>query len=668
MATIQPAVFPKCLVDELINQLGCDAIKESINNPGREDTTLIHKETLLDSFSTTASIKQYSKDNWYDTEWIEIEDFIDYITIYANVGGDTKGKYQEYMDYNHKYYGITISDVMLSVPSYHRIEDLKIRKNIEPARFEYLAIWMINQKIKQDPFLKNYADGLCKASYQTSIAEIGNRYYDMVFDHLGIVIEIQEDTKPHENNENDTLKKAIVVVNQQRIAYIKHSGFKVSNVEYINEKYLEIRKMLIQSILCSKSKESRFISAKSIRKAYLKHVFQNMMKDEIKNIKDKLKAFRKNTSFDNKDQKKICGLLKRLQSLETYFKNPDSNLLETIFNLKSDSELCVNKFNVPFDEVCEIFEIHKLAEKDILRDRVYDMATYREDNNGLFLDWKGLMRLGLKSHSDDSIVIEEYLLCVQEIYDHMLQNIEQHYTACLDLSKDMIDKRDRHVKETIQKKFVNKISDLEYTNSKLLNNYDLLIKETNEMYKQARSLYNSLKVKKMNQREVGFSKKCDEHLNKIQNILHHNVGKTFTVVAEYHKSVIKELPDFPIIHDDGRANFFPWVRKEDFESICARFDLGARVTQKIAKYFNGTFTDFKKVELIRGVIVDPNQTLYIDHISPKKEIETEEDEKALYEWGSEFLRRCQEDQDNEEPDVTEETSSEPESSRNVLDF
>ena len=212
----------------LVDRYGSDVIIKSEDVSDKNSDHYIDKTKLYDiTYKTFFDIKSS-----YNENYITIDQFVDFLlgknNTCANTDGTT-GKYHEFMSMTFALCNVSIKN---DIPYYENIEP-KLLKKIKPKREEYLICWWILYKISNDPFIKNFlfvnGKNLAWPTFQHNYS---GRFYDISFNMLRIVIEIQEDKTAHKNNLNDKLKETIVKFGGMRIKYFKLQEFNASINEY----------------------------------------------------------------------------------------------------------------------------------------------------------------------------------------------------------------------------------------------------------------------------------------------------------------------------------------------------------------------------------------------------------------------------------------------------
>jgi hypothetical protein len=84
------------------------------------------------------------------------------------------------------------------------------------------------------PFLKQFLH-LLGITYQQPIRKKDNKYYDLLFDKIDIVLEVQENADNHDDKDSDYTKEALVLLRDKRIYYFHIKLFQENNYQYLND-------------------------------------------------------------------------------------------------------------------------------------------------------------------------------------------------------------------------------------------------------------------------------------------------------------------------------------------------------------------------------------------------------------------------------------------------
>jgi hypothetical protein len=138
--------------------------------------------------------------------------------VEANDKKKTQGTYHILMPYIHALYGI--DNRPNNTPNYN---DIHKQHGIVPVRIEYEVLYWLQTCIKNDPFFQKIYD-FFEPSYQFKF-EKSNKIYDVAYEKVKLIIEVQEDGYHHNDNDDDIDKKCVVIKNNYRVYYIQPGAF-----------------------------------------------------------------------------------------------------------------------------------------------------------------------------------------------------------------------------------------------------------------------------------------------------------------------------------------------------------------------------------------------------------------------------------------------------------
>jgi hypothetical protein len=265
------------LKNYMIKRLGSDIICNSIRNPNKNDDIIINKNILLDYFTDNKIKEHAKKENWGSE--IPLKKFIDFLVDHAN-GIGTRSKYHEYMEFHPSLFGLSVDR---GIPNYDDIVSLELRNKIKYKRDEYIPCFWLVHKIRNHIFLKNFLD-FTQPEFQKVLSDNDDRIYDIVFDKLGIIIEVQEDASHHFNSKNDELKESLAICRDNYIMYFKIKSYKENHIKYLDEFW----NILYDHILASIFRES------TIRKKYVIYRFKEKCLQEKNKCELEKKGYKSN--------------------------------------------------------------------------------------------------------------------------------------------------------------------------------------------------------------------------------------------------------------------------------------------------------------------------------------------------------------------------------------
>ena len=506
-------------------------------------------------------------------EIVSIKDVINFFennTKYNN--NNTKGKYHELMPLTHAIYNVIIEN---DLPKY-----LEIHEKIKPMRIEFLICWWINHIIQNDNFLQKYLDYI-KPSYQTYI---DNRFYDIEFNKLDIIIEIQEDSSAHEENNNDITKESLIRIRSKRIIYFKCSEYYEDNYQYLDKFSNDLKKGLIASLL-SKDKE--------IREKYCIYRFMNMIEEEkkITNKKSKLSYLNRFTE--------VSSMISKMFIWKDKASDANNN----------------NKYVIPIENIQFITKFTNI-------DELLEIIDSKYDSKDGCITWKilnKLINLNSKMKDIDKETILEYLLSVEDIYQEICDLIIFHGNECIKNNINHFELYDNHTK----KKYDNEISKLKSKYETQLNKLNSELSENNKLIKSMKKSID--KVDKLIDTYIDDkrnSKKLHNLLqfsNEITNIKKDiQIDKSFINIKinkTIGSSILIGKQNLPIIYTNCPKDF---IYKDIFFGICIAHKLTITQINSIIEELIPTGCSSKKTRSIPYIKI-----LKVDTTEEKKELEDE---------------------------------------------
>lgn len=542
-----------------------DAVKNSENTPDAKSYYSIKKRYLLKDI-TDKVFHDYAEAKWTD-DYIQMYDFVDFIINKGNTNS-TRGKYQEYMDYVMAYYDVEIINYALDFDNVCET----IIKHIIPKREEYMAVWSIINMIREDPFLKKYKNDYLKTTYQQCVNKGDNRFYDLLFEEIGVIIEVQEYSFAHTQNFNDVLEEALVIARNKRIYYFKMGDYKENQYMYLRTTLEKIREMLIQAVLAKDE---------SIRKDYVFDMFENDVKKDIDKNQQMIKYI-KIQPYNKKEKKlMIQGLNNRITYLNTLSADDkDNKIIQKIFQWKSIAEKSYDKYVITIDDIAYILSIKNVDKKEKLTHEIYNEGNFIIKHHKVYLDWKGMVEVVIKTDRCDNIlktIILSYLTRVEEYYEYIVQGVQKHYQACLLASSQMIDIVNDHMKEKLSDQYQNKIDTQQEEINILTEENANVVRKINIVNKRSNQLYKSLKSKVSNKKEKSLIKEWKTKMKELDEIYKKNKLKALTIQKKVNMSIFKELPDFPIIYNGFEMGRIP---TDIFDAICKEWDIPKSVVNR----------------------------------------------------------------------------------------
>ncbi len=586
-----------------LKSLGVNEINKT-KNPDVKKGIFLDKDSLINLYKDNdKNIETYFQE---DTK-ICLMEFIAYATT-RNQKDNKRGIYQIYFDFLTKCYETTFVFERLDIPKDVSDEDVnKIifesmeedlidkvmtlypktfkNKKIEPKRHEYLAIWMIINQIKQDKFLRKYMDDELKPSYQKIISESDKKVYDLVFENIKLIVEVQEFSQAHTDSSNDVTKKNLAKTLDYAIIYFFEDEYFADQIGYIKKFTKDIKDLLYGGLFCKKNKDTNLSSDEfnALLKTFVDYNFIEKLKENKKSYERDLIDLKKNkASFEKKDYEEKVGCLTCIiEDLD--YKTQNTEFQETTHILSKWRRSCPNneQYCIPINskDFKRIFRNIEKISGDHMKN-IYDHIFKICGENGecpnyrttsfekvinLSFSWNGLVRLLTCS----DVLINEikkkiFKLNTDNISGYLYEQLLSVENSCylaierVRIYHENISERNEKQVENYEKVIVKK-QEKEKTEQveKLQNKIIFLKKEKSELKKK---LNNTMKktIKLIDYLEKNNSIKKNALINnkiaELSKDIHNNNTsngyklETHTVQFIQDQSVIKEIKDFPIVY------------------------------------------------------------------------------------------------------------------------
>ncbi len=471
-------------------------------NENRNSTNeYIIKKSMLNKLFSDTKIK---KKVWTNDRFVTVNEFIEFMEE-QNKSTDTMGCFHEYMEYIHTLYQVKtkkcddeddfsgldeferLNKEYQQLPFYHELTK-KIRDIVEPKRDEFKFVWWIIKNINLHPFLSKYKD-LLGITYQEPIVKKDKRFYDLLFNNINTVIEIQEDKGNHKNNYNDELKEAMVRVRGNQIYYLHIAGWK-SSIDFLEELWFGkenlfegIETILIKGILSydidnKNNSVTNFLLYQMNYNNYRnKKVLEKnivITKKNIDKLEDNKKKFEEkldtakskktiNSEISNliniisEENKKLNYDNIKLDRLDALIKGTNTEYINIILEWYKESYNDGNKFIInPYSENFEkIFRIGKITNEFLLLSKIcgicgkvnlssQDIDTQNCSKKDLRISFNGLLSVFLNpneeihseiiklispeknDYSKYSRYMLDLLLSIKDTYAKVIKYISEH--------------------------------------------------------------------------------------------------------------------------------------------------------------------------------------------------------------------------------------------------
>lgn len=600
----QSNICLKSLENYIRTTYGNSVIKKSSNNPNKDNQTLIQKSCFVDI--TDNKFNDLLTKTTIFNDYISLDIIATFLKTDANTS-NTRGKYHELMNMINAMYKIEIVNDM---PNYDVLEE-KVKLAIYPKRAEYLICWWILRKIRDDKFIGKYRffNGIkmTQPEFQKLISDDDARFYDIVFELLDIIIEIQEDNSAHAYNPNDLLKEALVKVRCKRILYFKMADYNSKNYIYLDEFWNnDLKPILIQGLLCTN---------KEIRQSYCIYKFKIDMYEEYKKKKNELNKLIKltneitetnsNNSSVNKLTKRKTTISNRLKFLEPFFKsNGDKSLIIQLFDWKEKALKLSNEYIIQISDINTLLDTYTLDELQTYIEENYDFQII---NSEVFITWEILVKLLIM---DKNIVIAdksrilEYLTSIQKIYEHIITQIEIHKDEKLKSTVEMHILMENHIILKQKAKYQPEIDKLKDENQKQKKELGLLYKKTYTQNNKIKKLCALITNKVMLKKEKELLSQIKLDIIELDKLYNQNIGEYISFQKIPNQSIIKEIFEFPIIYT---ANPKDYITSSDFEAICSAYKISKTNTKQLYKNLLPPFAEGKpKIICMVKDITNPN--------------------------------------------------------------
>jgi hypothetical protein len=588
------------------NKYGFHSIKESEDNRDKDSDCLINKKLLYD-----ITYKKFFDINSNYKDYITFNQLLNFLLTKDGANSSaTCGKYHEFMDMIHILCNISIDQNDL--PKYDKI-NFMLKQIIKPDREEYEICWWIINKVSNDNFIKKFlfldSEKKEKYAFPSFQHEYNNRFYDVCFDKLGLIIEIQENNSAHKHNPNDELKELIIKMMGKRIKYFKLCEYKKRHIDYLNDFWHNtLKKAIIEALLYDKVEA---------RKAYCFDRFIEICKEEYEEIKKEiihLHSCEKNVK--NVKSERYENLCEKLINLDKFIKLPNQSLLCELFNYRDKAEETKNDYIIKVSDIKEIFgfdfsTINKLY--DIIYNSGFKMKQLDfDDQREMCIPWHTLVKLvrmkKLNRPENDINEIDDYLQNIESIYEEIIRKIKSHTDEIINNINNNIKnykKYDEHIikkeQDNLNKKISNlsdKIEKFEFETKYFCNISKQLIKIT----KKQNDICTDIFTKKKDKELINKNKNLSDELEQYYNI---NIGNNITIQKEINKSIILEMPYFPIIFTNNPNDKMNMC---NFIGLCNAYNINATNQKKI------------KEKLYEGFNLIPNNILhYIKDITFQQE-------------------------------------------------
>jgi hypothetical protein len=536
---------------------------------------------------------------------ISIQMFIEDYCLKRNTA---KGNnyYHKWMDYVFDYYDIDVNDGV-SI-------DLSNAPQVRWKREEFYVLWYINFKIRNHPFLQQFANTKLNPGYQKKLDDVTSCIYDCVYPEINFVIEVQEDSRAHMLNSNDELKKALAYFTQNAIKYIHVKNSHEKPLGYMEDIWKELERYFVGAILQDDDKSQG---------EYIREV---LFLEHLKVIENQLRVrIRKLENSGDVDQDELFGLTEEMMSLKSYIEKPDSGMIAKLFDLKDRMEKNpVEEYIVDVQMAIDLLRVDH-AKRTQFESEFKRIGINKKIGKKYFLDWRGLLQLIYSTDYAGAChkkLLIDYLALVDKFYRQIITNMRVYNSMRHSVTKQMIenvvDKYDTKTKQDFDTLQTNYKKQLDKRNYKL----ERLETDIMEIY----DLMN-----KLNSKVIDYKTWKSEMRNtwSYRRLFKEDVD-TYTIQKKENQSIIEEMPDFPIWYVFERYKYGENYEKENhvlpieiFDAVLSDYNIPKDAVEIIKNKFIPWHISHSKIKEIPYLkIMDDDKILkkyygkleYINHV------------------------------------------------------
>lgn len=372
------------------------------------------------------------------------------------------------------------------------------RLNISNVRKEALFIWWVLRILHNNMFIKNYNKYLvCELQKTLDEGVMGRnaKRYDLYFNKLRIILEVDEDGHDSSIFINDNYKDNLCKVNGL-------SGVRLSTknilkfVSYTNEQcdvpaeeneLAKFREALIHRV------KAALMRHETVRDGKVLYSFQNHLINQMYGTKTKIgkcKKELKNVTPGSDEHKLLLGRIDALnETLDLkihILEDLDDAMTIELFKMK-DLPVEKTEYNISMDRVYKLFNIN---EKEEEKTSLYEFAYGKNllDENGR-ISWLGLSKIIIQFNDDKVVrntiknVMLEYYLVVESIYKAIMKDLQHFYETCLP-NIDVYREYEAEYADKVHTKKTELINKLNNDYAKLEKDTSLIIDELKKKNKQ----------------------------------------------------------------------------------------------------------------------------------------------------------------------------------------
>lgn len=546
----------------------------------------ISKELFLSKF-TDAAIRTFAANHWSGAT-ITLDEIVTFFR--STVVHSTKSRAHEYVDYWIAVHGLPISD---GFPIYHRMPEAMV------PRPETTVTWAIDTALREAPLTRAFYD-VIDVRFNVMLGPRDDRFYDIVLSGLGIVIEVQENSVNHRNCPNDLLKEKLAQSRGYRVLYFKIADYSARQTPYWVEFKERMLAMVQQALL------ARFMAA---RENYLRLTLGRLLSEEKNRLKVELKMIPKTTATKEVRE----GLKNRIESF--------SEVFDDLKNGKNET-LIAKMFQARSGNVLKIEEIATLLAKDIKDVRsetnLLGSGHFRwihEDNDfARIFSWSHLIEYCAMTRlcrSKEKEILYFYLSKVGDMYEDILAMIQEDNRDRLQSLAELQQEVQLHLEKKIETRHLAEKNKLERELAVAEELNAISLRKSDLIYKSAERVIRLIQNKVTNRKERQLLETLEQEKASLEEIVVRNKPRTYTVQMELKKSIIKELPDFPIRY--GRLpRLFSGVTREAADAVFEEWKIPERTRRQVYKYICYAHSNTTLTDLLPACYLITNHPFYRD--------------------------------------------------------
>lgn len=563
--------------------------------------------------------------NWLNNELVTLDEFIKFM-IQSNDSSKTMGLYHIYIDFLNVLFEVpdnksnSISGLYY-IPIYGDLPK-NIQELITPKRDEFKYLWWIRKNIKTHPFLGKYEKEL-GITYQEAIIKTDNKFYDMLFSKVDVVIELQEHKENHKKNPNDLTKEAMVRMRGKRIIYFHMIAYKKYKSIYLKDFFeKQLEPALIEGLVYN------YKNNKNIIADLVQYEFNKIQKIKLLNLENEINLYQKESLNELINNKQHEIILNEINSVKLLY---DTNIIKNILEWYLSSHKKTSVYNIDYTDVNfrEIFRYFNFQDNENL-DNFLELCFIKKycgvlDQNNitsfrknislvnkdiLRFSWEGLLNIFLNPNDNEEIIKLLYpesdyfleakyllnlLITVKNIYEekiinYMFKHAEEKIISCDEFQKLI----EEHITQKMKNEYDRKIKNLN-TNLSVAEKKGLLLEKI--CNKTIKSVETHIKyVQNIFTNNIGVSLKSSKKvmdyidtINKNYTELNCLLGKTNKKkvlspnTKEKNKSIIKELDNFGINFTGDNEDVITY---EDFKAYCDTKNITPSLINNLIKLLN----------------------------------------------------------------------------------